>query len=140
MKRRLPTLPPAKDDAARDAAGGAPDDATACCVGATAPEPLPARDRKRLTAVFRALGDPTRLEVFRLVVSRAEPSCVCEIVQRFHVGQPTVSHHLRVLREAGLVTVSRRGVWAYYAPDPAGIARASAAVAAVLPEGVSAES
>jgi ArsR family transcriptional regulator len=72
--------------------------------------------------VFRALGDPTRLEIFRLIAAQADPICVCDIVGRFEVSQPTISHHLKVLREAGLVTVSRRGIWAYYAPNPQGLA------------------
>ena len=70
---------------------------------------------------MRALGDVTRLEIFRLVAAQPGPICVCDVVDRFDLSQPTISHHLRVLREAGLVTVSRRGVWAYYAVDPAGL-------------------
>jgi ArsR family transcriptional regulator len=73
-------------------------------------------------ATFRALGDPTRLEIFRLLAAQSEPVCVCDVVDRFEVSQPTISHHLRILREAGLVTVSRRGVWAWYAPDPKALA------------------
>ena len=72
-------------------------------------------------AVFRALGDSTRLEVFRLIASQSGPLCVCDIVDKFDLTQPTISHHLKVLREAGLVTVSRRGTWAYYAADPHGL-------------------
>ena len=64
------------------------------------------------------LGDATRLEVFRLIAAQTSPLCVCDIVDRFDVSQPTISHHLKILRDAGLVTVSRRGVWAYYAVDP----------------------
>jgi ArsR family transcriptional regulator len=69
------------------------------------------------------LGDPTRLEIFRLIAAQSAPLCVCDIVDRFDVSQPTISHHLRVLRDAGLVTVSRRGIWAYYAADDRGLAR-----------------
>jgi len=72
--------------------------------------------------LFHALGDPTRLEIFRLVASQPAPICVCDIVDRFDVSQPTISHHLKVLREAGLVTVSRQGIWAYYAVDEQGLA------------------
>jgi ArsR family transcriptional regulator len=84
-------------------------------------EPLPEGKRDQLVSLFRALGDPTRLEIFRLIAAQADPICVCDVVDRFDVSQPTISHHLKVLREAGLVTVSRRGIWAYYAPDPAGL-------------------
>jgi len=85
-------------------------------------EPRPVRRlsevaRERAVAVFRALGDPSRLEIFRLVAAQEGALCVCEVTARFDLTQPTVSHHLRVLREAGLVTVSRRGVWAFYQAD-----------------------
>src|SRR5947207_9419503 len=92
-----------------------------CCTAPRPPAPLPAA--KRAVAGFRALGDPTRLEIFRLIAAQTEPLCVCDVVARFDVSQPTISHHLKVLREAGLVSVSRRGVWAYYAADPLGLAR-----------------
>jgi ArsR family transcriptional regulator len=65
------------------------------------------------SARLAALGDPVRLGIVELL-SRHERLCVCDIVAAFDVAQPTVSHHLRVLREAGLVDVVRRGHWAYY--------------------------
>jgi ArsR family transcriptional regulator, arsenate/arsenite/antimonite-responsive transcriptional repressor len=70
--------------------------------------------------IFRALGDATRFEIFRLIAAQTEPICACDVVDRFDLTQPTISYHLKVLREAGLVTVSQRGVWAYYAADPEG--------------------
>src|SRR5438445_106268 len=76
------------------------------------PEPLAQDAHDRLVAVFRALGDATRFEIFRLIAAQPEPICVCDVVDRFPVSQPTISHHLKVLRDAGLVTVARRGVWA----------------------------
>jgi ArsR family transcriptional regulator, arsenate/arsenite/antimonite-responsive transcriptional repressor len=93
-----------------------------CCEVPQAPPPLAEDARERIVATFRALGDPTRLEIFRLLAAQSEPVCVCDVVDRFEVSQPTISHHLRILREAGLVTVSRRGVWAWYAPDPKALA------------------
>ena len=72
-----------------------------------------------LVSRFRAFGDPTRLEIYHLIASQPEPICACDIVERFDLTQPTISHHLKVLRDAGLVTVSRQGVWAFYAADPA---------------------
>ena len=93
-----------------------------CCSTPRAPAPLAADPRERAVAAFRALGDPTRLDVFRLIAAQTDPICVCDIVDRFEVSQPTISHHLKTLRAAGLVTVSRRGVWAYYAADPRGLA------------------
>jgi ArsR family transcriptional regulator len=72
-------------------------------------------------AIFRALGDPTRFEIFRLIAAQDAPICACDVVERFELTQPTISYHLKLLREAGLVAVSQRGVWAYYAPNPDGL-------------------
>lgn len=98
------------------------------------PEPIVSAERDRLVSVFRALGDPTRLDVYRLIAAQPDPICVCDIVARFDVSQPTISHHLKILREAGLVAVSRRGVWAYYAADPGGLEIVRMALTALVPE------
>ena len=103
------------------------------CATLVPPAELTPGARDRLVAVYRALGDPTRLEVFRLLAAQPEPICVCDIVARFEVSQPTISHHLKALRDAGLVTVSRRGVWAYYGVDPAGLALLRGALTELLP-------
>jgi ArsR family transcriptional regulator len=68
-----------------------------------------------------------------LIAAQPEPICVCDVVEQFQVSQPTISHHLKVLREAGLITVSRRGVWAYYAADPRGLATLRSSVDAFAP-------
>ncbi|MDQ7859054.1 MAG: metalloregulator ArsR/SmtB family transcription factor [Armatimonadota bacterium] len=68
---------------------------------------------ERAAESLAALGDPTRLGIVTLLASH-DRLCVCDIAAAFPVGQPTVSHHLRVLREAGLVDVIRHGQWAYY--------------------------
>ena len=73
-----------------------------------------------MVAIFKALGDATRLEVFHLIASQDQAVCVCDITARFDVSQPTISHHLKVLREAGLITQTKRGVWSFYAPTAAG--------------------
>ena len=104
-----------------------------CCAVPLEPCQLPASDIGALVAGFKALADPNRLEIFRLIAAQAEPICACDIVDRFQVSQPTISHHLKVLREAGLIAASRRGVWAYYAPEPAGLALLQGAMAALLP-------
>jgi ArsR family transcriptional regulator len=62
---------------------------------------------------FCALGDPVRMQIVQLL-ARQPALCVCEIQQVFDLGQPTISHHLRILRDAGLVGSEKRGVWAYY--------------------------
>ncbi len=67
----------------------------------------------RMSAAFHALADPIRVGIVTLL-SGHDKLCVCDIAEAFQVGQPTVSHHLRVLREAGLVDVERRAQWAYY--------------------------
>ncbi len=93
-----------------------------CCEDPNEPIMLPSAERDRLVGVFKALADPTRLDVFRLIAAQEVPICACDVVDRFAVSQPTVSHHLRILREAELITVSRRGVWAYYTADTRGLA------------------
>ena len=103
------------------------------CATFVPPVDLAPGRRDRLVAVYRALGDPTRLEVFRLIAAQTAPLCVCDIVARFELSQPTISHHLKILRDAGLVTVSRRGVWAYYAVDPSGLALLGGALAELIP-------
>ena len=64
--------------------------------------------------VARALSDPIRVQLVDVLRRHAGKVCVCELTPLFDVSQPTVSHHLKVLREAGLVDVERRGLWAYY--------------------------
>lgn len=75
--------------------------------------------RTRATAgyatLFRALGDATRLEMVGLLAAHKDELCVCEVEAHFDLSQPTVSHHLRILREAGIVSSERRGTWVYYA-------------------------
>jgi ArsR family transcriptional regulator len=104
-----------------------------CCTAPIEPQPLTGQDLTRLVAAFKALGDSTRLEIFQLIAVQQEPICACDIVDRFDVSQPTISHHLKVLRQAGLISVSRRGVWAYYSAEPAGRALLDAAVAELVP-------
>jgi ArsR family transcriptional regulator, arsenate/arsenite/antimonite-responsive transcriptional repressor len=63
---------------------------------------------------LRALADPTRLRMLDLLVEQSRPLCVCDITAQFHQHQPTISHHLRLLRQAGLIAGEKRGVWSYY--------------------------
>ncbi len=76
--------------------------------------PASARALNRFAPLFKALADATRLEIVGMLAARAGELCVCEIESHFDLGQPTVSHHLRVLREAGVVSAERRGSWVYY--------------------------
>ncbi len=74
---------------------------------------LDRRDLAQRAEALAAVGDPVRLAMVTLL-ARHQALCVCEIQTAFDLGQPTISHHLKVLREVGLVTVERRGLWAYY--------------------------
>ncbi len=76
-----------------------------------------------LARAFKALGDPVRLRLLSLIASRAGGEvCVCELTEAFDVTGPTISHHLRVLREAGLIDCERRGTWVYYWILPSALA------------------
>ena len=89
-----------------------------CCGPST--EPLTVSQRAQLVAQFKALADPTRVAIVNCL-SAAEEVCVCNLTETFDLSQPTISHHLRILREAGIVESSRRGTWAYYRLVPAAI-------------------
>ncbi len=78
--------------------------------------PLSARRQGRLIAAFKALADPTRLEILRLVNGQSAAVCVCDIVDHFDLSQPTISHHLKVLKDAGLLSHSKVGIWSFYTP------------------------
>src|SRR2546423_11080925 len=90
-----------------------------CCGPQTPPLPEAARDV--LAARFKALADPTRVAIVNRLAS-ADEVCVCDLNSAFELSQPTISHHLRILREAGLVGSSRRGPRAYYQQGPPSIA------------------
>jgi ArsR family transcriptional regulator len=94
-----------------------------CCAPAEEP-PLRAEDAARYAAVLKALADPHRLRMVSLLAAQPpdEPLCVCDVEASFDLSQPTISHHLRVLREAGLVTVTKRGLWHYYTLVRSGLA------------------
>jgi ArsR family transcriptional regulator len=77
-------------------------------------DPLPERVVDEAAALLRALADPTRLQMLAMLARADEPICVCDFTAAFELGQPTVSHHLAKLRDAGLVTSARHGIWAFY--------------------------
>jgi ArsR family transcriptional regulator, arsenate/arsenite/antimonite-responsive transcriptional repressor len=76
---------------------------------------LPPADVEHLSTLLKALADPARLQIVHMLRAAEGPVCVCDLTAALDVGQPTVSHHLARLKEAGLVTSQKRGVWAYYA-------------------------
>jgi ArsR family transcriptional regulator, arsenate/arsenite/antimonite-responsive transcriptional repressor len=82
-----------------------------------------------LAAMFKALGDPVRLRLLSLIASHpGGEACVCEISATFDVSQPTISHHLKLLRSAGLIDCERRGTWVYYWVIPSALQRLSSAL------------
>ena len=72
----------------------------------------------RMAEVAKALGDPVRLQLVDVLTKHAGKVCVCELVPLFDISQPTLSHHLKRLRQAGIVDSERRGLWAYYYVNP----------------------
>lgn len=78
-------------------------------------EPLTADESTRLAGMFKALAEPVRLKLFSVIASHAGgEACVCDLAPFVDVSQPTISHHLKVLRESGLVSSQRRGTWVHY--------------------------
>jgi ArsR family transcriptional regulator, arsenate/arsenite/antimonite-responsive transcriptional repressor len=97
-----------------------------CCTPLAA-APLSEEQAVDLARGFKALGDPVRLRLLSLIASFAGgEACVCDLTEAFALTGPTISHHLRVLRETGLVTSERRGTWIYYRVVPDKLAALSA--------------
>jgi ArsR family transcriptional regulator, arsenate/arsenite/antimonite-responsive transcriptional repressor len=84
--------------------------------------PLDVNQAHQFATMFKALGDPVRLRLLSMIASAGGGEvCVCDLSGEFHLTGPTISHHLKVLREAGLVDSDRRGTWVYYRLIPAGL-------------------
>ena len=88
-----------------------------CCEPVAYPD-IDREHAERVAAVAKALGDPIRMQLVDVLRKHAGEVCVCELVPLFDLSQPTVSHHLKVLRDAGIVGSERRGLWAYYYVNP----------------------
>jgi ArsR family transcriptional regulator, arsenate/arsenite/antimonite-responsive transcriptional repressor len=88
-----------------------------CCVPVVYPD-VQREQAARMAAVAKALGDPIRLQLVDVLRRHAGQVCVCELLPLFDIAQPTLSHHLKKLREAGIVDCERRGLWAYYYVRP----------------------
>ncbi|MGC4891971.1 ArsR/SmtB family transcription factor [Micromonospora sp. DT227] len=91
-------------------------DAVACCAPIAA-RPLGPDQAAVIAPLFKALGDPIRLRLMSMIASVPE-ICVCDLTPAFDLSGPTISHHLKVLREAGLVDADRRGTWVWYRVRP----------------------
>ena len=91
-----------------------PVQAVACCSPLTR-DPLSAEQAERVVPLVKALADPVRLRLLSLVASHADgEACVCDLNDAFDLSQPTISHHLKLLHDAGLLDRDKRGVWVYY--------------------------
>jgi ArsR family transcriptional regulator len=89
------------------------------CASAVMREPLTVDQAADLAKVFKAIGEPVRLRLLSLIASHAGgEACVCDLTDAFELSGPTISHHLKVLREAGVIEGDRRGTWIYYRVKP----------------------
>ncbi|WP_280336895.1 ArsR/SmtB family transcription factor [Nocardia wallacei] len=101
-----------------------------CEPGPLLRQPLTGADAEELAGVFKALSDPVRLRLLSAIAARSgREACVCDVSDGFDVSQPTISHHLKVLREAGLLTSERRASWVYYRVVPDALQRLSQVLA-----------
>jgi ArsR family transcriptional regulator len=96
-------------------------------------EPLDAVRATAIAPLLKALADPVRLRLLSLVASHADgEACVCDLNDAFDLSQPTISHHLKVLHEAGLLQRTKRGVWVFYRVEAATLANVSALLGGVV--------
>jgi ArsR family transcriptional regulator, arsenate/arsenite/antimonite-responsive transcriptional repressor len=96
-------------------------DALGCCAP-LAREPLGDEQAAGISVLLKALGDPVRLRLMSIVLSHeGGEACVCDLLPAFDLSQPTISHHLKVLHESGLLDREKRGVWVYYRARPAAL-------------------
>jgi ArsR family transcriptional regulator len=104
---------------------------TAECAIPLVHEPIGEGAAAGLAQVFKALGDPVRLRLVSLIgAHQGGEVCVCDLTTAFNLAQPTISHHLKVLREAGIIASERRGTWVYYRLVPAALERMAALLTA----------
>ena len=105
-----------------------PAETAACCAPLSA-QPLTMEQAEQIAPLLKALADPVRLRLLSLVASReGGEACVCDLNDAFDLSQPTISHHMKVLYEAGLVDRDKRGVWVYYRVQPQALASLGALI------------
>jgi ArsR family transcriptional regulator len=105
---------------------------TAACCSPLAREPLTATQAEAVVPLLKALADPVRLRLMSLIASHdGGEACVCDLTPAFDVSQPTISHHLKVLHDAGLVDRERRATWVYYRARPEALTALSSLLAEV---------
>ena len=100
---------------------------TVACCSPLVQEPLSVQQAEQIAPLLKALADPVRLRMLSLIASsRGQEACVCDINDAFELSQPTISHHLKVLHDAGLLDRSKRGVWVFYKAKPEALSGVSA--------------
>jgi ArsR family transcriptional regulator len=100
---------------------------TEACCAPLLHEPISASQAAELARILKALADPVRLRLVSMVAAHdSREACVCELTEPLGLSQPTISHHLKVLVDAGILTRDKRGVWAYYALMPSALEALSA--------------
>ena len=108
-----------------------PIETVACCAPLTK-EPLSGPQADRIAPLLKALADPVRLRLLSLVASHQDgEACVCDLNDAFELSQPTISHHLKVLHDVGLLDRSKRGVWVYYRVRPTALSDLGALIGGV---------
>src|SRR6188768_1004787 len=108
-----------------------PVDTAACCPPLTA-QPLSMEQAEQVAPLLKALADPVRLRLLSLVASHdGGEACICDLNDAFDLSQPTISHHLKVLHEAGLLERTKRGVWVFYRVEAAALANVAALLGGV---------
>jgi ArsR family transcriptional regulator len=106
-----------------------PRDDAECCTSLVA-EPVSVAEAEEMSVLLKAIADPVRLRLVSLIAShQGGEACVCDLTGAFELTGPTISHHLKILREAGLIGSQRRGTWVYYWINPGVLARLSALLA-----------
>jgi ArsR family transcriptional regulator len=102
-------------------------EAVECC-GSLSAVALSDEEAAATAEVFRALADPARVRIVNVLATSGEPVCVCNLIAPLGLAQPTVSHHLRKLTDAGLLEREQRGKWAYYSLRPEAVAKLAVVV------------
>jgi ArsR family transcriptional regulator len=107
---------------------------TVACCSPLSREPLSAQAAEQIVPLLKALADPVRLRLMSLVASHAGgEACVCDLNDAFELSQPTISHHLKVLHEAGLLERDKRGVWVYYRASAQALAGLASLIGSTAP-------
>ena len=110
-----------------------PAESAACCAPLAA-QPLTMVQAEQVAPLLKALADPVRLRLMSLVASHeGGEACICDLTGAFDLSQPTISHHMKVLHDAGLVDRDKRGVWVYYQVRPHALASLAALIGCPVP-------